>query len=99
MTTPLDGSAATASHSDDLRAKQPGSPDLLDLIKVKPDAGKDLMCTAGRVSDDGGPLPDVAVEMSSATSSVAPQRPAISSEYFVQAGGTDDPHGKALHNK
>src|SRR4051794_10530733 len=91
---------AAASHGDsgDIGLAHPRSGNAIDLHLKR---GSDLVCTAGRVNDDGGPLPDVPVEPSLAKSSVAPQpsRPVISAKDLLQAAVADDPHGKTPANK
>ena len=102
MNAPVDNASqrnALASYRDSGELDLTRATKPIDQLLLR-DAGKGQVCTAGRVNDDGGPLPDVTVEPSQAKSSVVaqPSHPVISAEHFVQTGRADDPHGQALAN-
>jgi hypothetical protein len=88
---------AIPEDSSHLQSKRSGSTNATDLL-LKRDAGKDQVCTAGRVSDDGGPLASVKAEPAQAKppAGALPSYPVISAEHFVQAGSAHDPHGTTL---
>jgi hypothetical protein len=103
MTTPADNasnrSAMGYRDSAGFGLNGSGTGNAIDLIALKPDAGKDVVGT-GRLNDHRGPLRNVPVEPVAARSPAAPppSHPIIPAAHFVEAGGVHDPRGISAAN-